>query len=145
MEFYFMVHPNEKVMMKKYALSLCLLFCSLVSFCQSKLVGKYKDYFGNTIEIKNDSTFYYTWRFDLMYSWSQGKWTVANDTVYLKIDKPTNISDATPNLHPCPDKLFYKRGKLLLIANNGKLIKKKIRGFWTTKKWPRWYFKNNGL
>jgi hypothetical protein len=43
---------------------------------------------------------------------------------------------------PCPDKLFFK-GQKLFAVKDGKLVKKKIRGFWTKKKWSPWFFKSD--
>ena len=50
------------------------------------------------------------------------------------------LSSGGQNLIPCPDKLFFKRQKLYRIKD-GKLITKKIRGFWTKKKLPPWFFR----
>ncbi|MGN6181492.1 MAG: hypothetical protein ACTHNW_20080 [Mucilaginibacter sp.] len=156
---------------------LCFLFCSVASYSQtSKLAGKYRSYFGRKIEIRDDSTFYFSWHFDLESSWSQGKWTVRNDTVYFKtvsvydtlryknnnghiVDSLILSETSTPkvitspivsqvlsgfgqNRYPCPNMLFYKNGKLFSIDKNGNLIKKKIRGLGSKKKWIPWYFKD---
>ncbi|MFK8005392.1 MAG: hypothetical protein AB8H03_03435 [Saprospiraceae bacterium] len=40
-----------------------------------------------------------------------------------------------------PIKLFYKKNKLIVIGENGKLIKKKVRGLRTKKKYRPWYLK----
>ena len=52
------------------------------------------------------------------------------------------LSSGGQNRTPCPDKLFYKGQKLFAIKD-GKLVKNKIRGFWTKKKWSPWFFKSD--
>jgi hypothetical protein len=54
------------------------------------LTGKYAAYHGNSLELKDDSTFRYEWSFDLASSWTVGKWKVSNKTVYLTV---TNVYD----------------------------------------------------
>ena len=61
-----------------------LFFCSTVLKAQNKIVGKYADYFGRNLQLKSDSTFDYTYRFDLYATWTQGIWSLRNDTVYLE-------------------------------------------------------------
>jgi hypothetical protein len=51
------------------------------------------------------------------------------------------FSSGGQNRRPCPDKFYYKNEKLFKITKEGKLVKKKIKGFWTKKKWHPWYFK----
>jgi hypothetical protein len=51
------------------------------------------------------------------------------------------LSSGGQNLQNYPDKLFFKSQRLYNIKN-GKLIKKKIKGFWTKKKWRPWFFKS---
>ena len=140
------------------------------------LIGKYQDYFGDRIEIKADSTFRYSWQFDLAASWSKGIWKIKNDTVYFKtipvydtlryknnqgkfvdslvlsdLEKPKLIftpnidemlSSGGQNREQCPLKLFLKDERLYGITEYGKLVTKKVRGFWDpSKKWDPWYFK----
>ena len=45
---------------------------------------KYQDYFGHTLELNNDSTFRFDWRFDLIHNWATGQWTVSGRTINLK-------------------------------------------------------------
>ncbi|MFI5161898.1 MAG: hypothetical protein ACHQHN_11510 [Sphingobacteriales bacterium] len=71
----------------KYLLFLIGLLVSCAAHAQSnntKLIGKYQDYFGNEIVINSDSTFRYAWHFDLFSSWSNGKWSIKNDTIYFR-------------------------------------------------------------
>jgi hypothetical protein len=39
--------------------------------------------FGEKLEFLQDSSFKHTWRFDLSSSWTNGKWKMENDTIYL--------------------------------------------------------------
>jgi hypothetical protein len=51
------------------------------------------------------------------------------------------LSSGGQNIQGYPDKLFYKKGKLYKIYN-GRLVTKKQKGFWgTKKKWNPWYVK----
>ena len=52
---------------------------------QSKFVGHYHDYFGSAIDIYSDSTFKYSWRFDMQGSWTTGSWRTNNDTIYFSM------------------------------------------------------------
>jgi hypothetical protein len=142
---------------------------------RSNFVGHYRDYFGNHIDINSDSTFKYSYFFDLMSSWTRGTWRKKNDTIYLKtiliydtlkykegngkfVDSLVLSKDEKPELITspditgmfsaggqnrvlCPNKLFFDNNKLFCVDSNGKLIKKKVKGFWTAKKWDPWYFK----
>ncbi|AVR47097.1 hypothetical protein C7S20_18605 [Christiangramia fulva] len=56
-----------------------------MTFGQKKISGKYSNKFGEEIELKMDSTFVYNWKFDLASSWSKGKWSLKNDTIFLKV------------------------------------------------------------
>lgn len=47
--------------------------------------GEYYNHFGSKLKINPDSTFLYSWDFDLASSWSKGKWEVKNDTVYFSV------------------------------------------------------------
>jgi hypothetical protein len=85
-ELHHMISINNNFMVKSF-LFICFLFRSLISYGQTninRLIGKYADYSGDKIELKGDSTFYYSWRFDLMSSWSKGTWNIKNDTIYFK-------------------------------------------------------------
>jgi hypothetical protein len=154
-----------------------LFFLSINLSAQKSLTGRYRDYFGSRIELNTDSTFKYTWHFDLSGSWTKGTWTFKNDTVYfdmiptydtvsyknnngtsadkliLSVDETAErmmpeqyagmgLSLGGQSIHPCSDKLFFKRQKLFAIKD-GKLVKKKVRGFWTKKKWRPWFFKSD--
>ncbi len=69
----------------KILMTNALLFLSLSLFAQKSIIGRYRDYFGNRIELNADSTFKYSWRFDLSYSWTKGKWSLNDDTLYFQM------------------------------------------------------------
>ena len=52
-------------------------------FGQDKIIGHYRNHFGYSIQLNPDSTFEYTWHFDLSWSWTKGTWAVNKDTVYF--------------------------------------------------------------
>ena len=117
----------------------------------ANLIGSYQDHFGSSIIINKDSTFKYRWNFDLASSWSNGKWAIKNDTVYFKTvlvydtlrinskdnlvlaedEKPKRIFGVTyisaqltsggQNRMPCPAKLLFRGGELLMLTNSGKI------------------------
>ena len=55
-----------------------------------RLIGEYRAYYGHSLELKEDSTFRYEWRFDLASSWTAGQWNVLDRIVILNI---VNIYD----------------------------------------------------
>ncbi|HEV3252626.1 MAG TPA: hypothetical protein VGZ71_16820 [Puia sp.] len=50
---------------------------------QSIVAGHYRNYFGGSVNIAPDSTFKYSWHFDLQGSWTKGRWRMTKDTVYF--------------------------------------------------------------
>ncbi len=168
--------PTSKMAMKILIIT-ALLNLSLGLFAQKNIVGRYRDYFGSRIELNVDSTFKYTWNFDMAASWTKGTWSFKNDTVYfhmiptydtvsyknnngysadkliLSVDEIAErmtpeqytgmgLSSGGQNIQPWPEKLFFKKQKLFAIKD-GKLVKKKVRRFWTKKKRRPWYFKSD--
>lgn len=61
-----------------------LFSSSIITSAQSRTVGTYADYFGRKLELNADSTFDYSYHFDLYSTWTQGVWSLRNDTVYFK-------------------------------------------------------------
>ena len=47
--------------------------------------GKYEDFFGHDLELKNDSTFKFEWRFDLIYNWAIGNWSTSDKVISLNM------------------------------------------------------------
>lgn len=65
---------------------LIIVFVLIESFtasAQKNVAGDYQDYFGNSIQLNLDSTFEYTWHFDMSVSWTKGVWIMKGDTVYF--------------------------------------------------------------
>lgn len=67
----------------KLVLIIFTLIINIQTYGQ-KNTGKFQNYFGSNLAINGDSTFKYTWRFDLMSSWTNGIWRISNDTIYLQ-------------------------------------------------------------
>ena len=67
----------------KFITALFLLTQTLNLSAQDKIIGHYRDHFGNSIQLNADSTFKYQWNFDLASSWTKGTWSLKNDTVYF--------------------------------------------------------------
>jgi len=67
--------------MMKILTIILLLIISFNLFGQNKIVVRYRDYFGSRIQLYADSTFKYTWHFDMASSWTKGTWTQTGDTV----------------------------------------------------------------
>jgi hypothetical protein len=148
-----------------------LLFLVLEASAQKSYIGKYQNYIGCSIALNSDSTFEFQWHFDLSASWTQGLWTVKEDTVILKAlpvydtfrtsgqghdslvlsdDRkseviktlfPGYLISGGQNKYPSPSKLYYKREKLFEISSSEKIIRKKQRGFSTKKRHNPWYVK----
>ena len=60
---------------------IALLIC--LSVRGQNVVARYEDHFGYTLILKPDSSFEYTWRFDLESSWNKGRWTLNEDTLII--------------------------------------------------------------
>lgn len=153
----------------KIAPILLFLFRSSIVFGQNRYIGEWNDYFGDSFDIKSDSTFKFVWRFDLIGQWANGTWTINNDTIYFKfvpvydtikysnsfalelsddetpsVSVPTHIaklSSGGQDTARMPKSLFYYDDKLFTLNKNGKLIKKKHRGW--HGKWHLWYIPRN--
>ena len=68
----------------KFLLVVSFYIFSCTVYGQDKFVGNYYNHFGSEFKLNSDSTFEYTWRFDLASSWTNGIWHVGNDTIYLQ-------------------------------------------------------------
>jgi len=71
------------------------------------------------------------------------------DSFILSVDdKPsqTNLAETalvysgSQDGHPCPDKLFFSKARLFGLRD-GKLYKRKVKSFWTSKKFDPWFVK----
>ncbi len=65
-------------------LTILILTTIYISASGQQLTGKYNAYYGHSSELKDDSTFIYEWRFDLIKNWAVGQWSFSNDIVTLK-------------------------------------------------------------
>ncbi|AWA31014.1 hypothetical protein HYN48_13495 [Flavobacterium magnum] len=84
-----------------------VLLAFLLIAVKSEIPGIYRSHFGSTLTLNNDHTFYYSWKFDLASSWSQGKWTNNKDTIYFDLipvydtlrlaDKPDSLVLSSTN------------------------------------------------
>lgn len=66
--------------------TILILLITKICSGQGQVVGIYNDHFSERIELKADSTFTHYYRFDLASSWTNGKWRIENDTIYLKTE-----------------------------------------------------------
>ena len=123
-----------------------LLMISTLALGQEEIHGNYSNRFGEKIELKSDSTFVYTWRFDLASSWSKGNWSIENDTIYLD---PIPIMDTLRTV-----KNNIKSDSLVLSSDQkgnrttaGETLANALSGGGQNRKEPpqRLYFKNGRL
>lgn len=75
-----------KCPLKMKVTTILLLTINSISILGQSLPGKYNAYYGHSLELKDDSTFRYEWKFDLIKNWAIGRWTVSNDMVYLEFN-----------------------------------------------------------
>jgi len=68
--------------MRERLLFLLCLLSSLQVYPQD-ISGRYYNYFGCKLELLNDSSYSFSYHFDLSGSWSIGKWTINRDTLLL--------------------------------------------------------------
>jgi hypothetical protein len=136
---------------------------------QNKYCGEWNDYFGNSFDIKPDSSFKYLWIFDSSSRWAKGTWKMNNDTIYfifipvydtiidgkniilkLSEDEKSSVytfkdliqlSSGVQDIALMPKKLFYRHNKLFVINADGKLSRKKLKGW--KGKWHSWYIRRN--
>ena len=61
-----------------------LFLIPLPLYVQGQVPGEYYNNFGSTLKFNTDSTFEYTWRYDLSGTWTKGTWRLDQDTIYMK-------------------------------------------------------------
>ena len=115
---------------------------------ESKIIGTYNDYFGDRIELNADSTFKFNYAFDLISSWSIGKWNVKSDTIYFE----TNLVMDTLTIRDLNNKIIRdslvlsddtKIDRIELIDNISSILSS---GGQNRKKVPeKLFWKNNKL
>jgi hypothetical protein len=92
--------------MKAIYVLLCFIVTKVNSLnAQKKFIGNYYDYFGSRIEIYSDSTYNYSFRFDLGSSWTMGKWKANKDTLYF-------------TMIPIYDTLVYKDSSRTILTDS---------------------------
>jgi len=60
-----------------------LLTIIYISVFGQGLTGEYNDYHGHSLDLKQDSTFRYEWKFDLAMNWAVGRWKISDDFIIL--------------------------------------------------------------
>ena len=146
-----------------------LLLVNFTTFVQSGIAGEYSDYFGNYVKLDSNNTFHYSWRDNMISSWTKGTWKRSGDTIFFHkiliydtiglrttdgsfvdqlvlsengITERVMSFNMSPNQNriSCPDKLFFQKGRLYKIQD-GKLIKKKHASSLGNWKYNPWYTK----
>lgn len=69
--------------MKLIVLLICLMIADRLSG-QTTVAGIYNDRDGSTLTLLEDGRFRFRWQFDLASSWTNGRWRISRDTVYLE-------------------------------------------------------------
>lgn len=87
---------------------------------------KYKDYFGHSLELNEDSTFKFEWRFDLIYNWAVGKWSMTDEIIRFDfIDVfDTLVRDSKPDtsvlsIDPISNAINFDQYGLSLLISGG--------------------------
>ncbi len=68
--------------MKPSLLLICIISWNSL-YAQGKIPGHYENFDGCAIDIYPDSTFHFSWHFDMMGSWTKGRWSSDRDTIIL--------------------------------------------------------------
>ena len=117
-----------------------------MTFGQKKLDGKYSNHFGEKIELKSDSTFLYSWNFDLASSWSTGKWKLDNNTIFLNVIPIMDTLKIVNNNKYSDSLILSSDQKGSLIKKEETLIKALSGGGKNRQKPPKkLYFRNGNL
>jgi hypothetical protein len=90
----------------KISIATILFILSFNLSAQRSIIGRYRDYFGSRLELNADSTFKYSWRFDLSYSWTKGTWSFKNDTLCFHMLPTYDTISYKNNDGSSPDKLI---------------------------------------
>ena len=71
--------------MVKYNILFTLSFLLSLQASPQGISGKYFNYSGCKLDLLTNSSYSFSYHFDLSSSWSIGKWTISKDTLLLKI------------------------------------------------------------
>lgn len=63
--------------------TICWVLTILQLHAQEKIAGQYRDNFGSVITLNPDSTFAYTYHFDMVGTWTVGTYKIVNDTIFF--------------------------------------------------------------
>ena len=90
--------------MVKYNIFFTLSFLLSLQASPQGISGKYFNYSGCKLDLLTDSSYSFSYHFDLSSSWSIGKWTISKDTLLLKnipIYDTLIVRDTTWTLPAC--------------------------------------------
>lgn len=91
--------------MKPSLLIICIISWNSL-FAQRKIPGHYENFDGCTIDIYLNSTFYFSWHFDMMGSWTKGSCSFDKDTIILTMIPIYDTVTYTTNNNRSADSLI---------------------------------------
>jgi len=107
---------------------LILLFFFHAAFAQ-ELVGKYRDHFGYSLQLNEDSTFRFDWKFDLIREWATGKWTSSGHlinfefrAIYDTLIRPGRPDTLVLSSDEISNKINSNQFLLSIISSGGQRI-----------------------
>jgi hypothetical protein len=113
-------------MIKTYVTIIFSLILTISSSGQVIKTGKYHNFFSSELTLNPDSTYYYSYHFDLSSSWSSGKWAINSDTVYftnIPIFDTVNYNDSIGNFKPSSgDSLILSMDQISERISSGSAI-----------------------
>jgi len=90
--------------------------------------GRYRDYFGYSIELRNDNAFEFNYQFDLASGWAIGSWNRKGDIIYLTVTpildtlERTSRSDSLVlSLNKVPERISEEQFAINSITSGGQL------------------------
>jgi len=108
--------------MVKYKILFILSFLLSLQASPQVISGKYYNYSGCKLDLLTDSSYFFSYHFDLSSSWSIGKWTISKDTLLLKnipIYDTLIVTDTTWTL-PAAKVFSVKRSEELVLSTDEK-------------------------
>jgi hypothetical protein len=89
---------------------------------------KYQDYFGHTLVLRNDSTFRFDWRFDMIHDWAIGRWDFSGPTLNLKftdvydtLSRPDKPDSLVLSIDEKSNKINEEEFTLTALVSGGQL------------------------
>jgi hypothetical protein len=126
---------------EKHTLSISENLMSLPKPPKSPFYGTWIDYFSSALTIHADSSFEYSWSFNLNGSWTSGKWEREKDTFFFR---KISLNYNSQNSYPVPDRLCLYKNKLYRIDMDGHLMEEKISSPYavkTSRRFKTFYFR----